>query len=82
MINAPPNNSVLSENGPPSQWWADWFKQVFRVCFAQSQAGTTAQRPTKGLYIGRRYFDTSLGANGRPVWYTGSVWVDSDGNSV
>jgi hypothetical protein len=41
--------------------------------------GTTAERPTQGLYAGLRYFDTTLG---KPIWYNGSNWVDATGATV
>lgn len=46
--------------------------QVFRICAAVGEFGPTAQRPTEGLWVGRPYFDTTLG---EPVWYDGSTWV-------
>jgi hypothetical protein len=42
--------------------------------------GTTALRPTPdfpGLY-----FDTTLAAAGKPIWWTGSDWVDATGTVV
>lgn len=45
--------------------WYSWLNQVFRICFAQQQSGTTALRPTTGLWIGRRYYDTTLS---KPIW--------------
>jgi hypothetical protein len=45
-------------------------------------ANTTANRPTTNLYIGRRYFDTSLG---KPIWLkqtSPAVWVDATGATV
>lgn len=42
--------------------------------------GTTAGRPATpsvGLY-----FDTTLAANGKPIFYTGTAWVDSAGTVV
>lgn len=43
-------------------------------------SGTTEQRPTRGAssadYKGLQYFDTTLG---KPIWYTGSKWVDATG---
>jgi hypothetical protein len=38
-------------------------------------SGTTAERPTVTL-IGFIYFDTDLG---KPVWWTGTKWVDAAG---
>jgi hypothetical protein len=43
------------------------------------QSGVTANRPDKVLWIGRRYFDTTLG---KPVYLKSinpSVWVDGVG---
>jgi hypothetical protein len=31
---------------------------------------------------GIMFFDTSLGANGKPIWFNGSVWVDATGTAV
>ena len=90
FISSPPTRGTIDEvdaEGNPvrvSQPWSAFFDRVFKVCFAQSQSGTTAQRPTVGLYPGRRYFDTSLGANGKPIWVdkSGAAWVLADGTSA
>lgn len=39
--------------------------------FANGQ-GTTAQRPTTMLYLGRRYYDTTLGI---PIFWNGTEWI-------
>ena len=64
-------------------WYVSW-QQSSGWITENSQAGTTAQRPTEKLYIGRRYFDTSLGAKGKPIWVDkdGTGWVDASGASV
>ena len=42
--------------------------------------GTTAQRPTTGLQMGKRYLDTTLGYT---IRYTGKSWVNpANGNVV
>lgn len=42
--------------------------------------GTTAERPiARFLAQGYQYFDTSLG---KPIWWNGSAWKDSAGNTV
>lgn len=46
---------------------------------ANLPAGTT--RPTDGLYVGMQFFDSAL-SPARPIWYTGSGWVDATGASV
>jgi hypothetical protein len=62
-----------------------WLNQVFIICFAQQQSGTTAQRPIAQLYVGRRYFDTTLGY---PVWVKSvnsshvATWVNGAGTAV
>jgi len=72
----------VPQSGPPnpSNWppWASWFKQVFLTCFSVQDSGTTAQRPSNlpadqsKLWVGRRYFDTTID---QPVWYDGTTWV-------
>lgn len=44
-----------------------------------NQNGNTASRPTAGRYIGKPYFDTALN---KPIWWNGTVWVDSAGTTV
>ena len=77
MINTPPFRDEWNGVG-----WQNWIMQVFNACFAVYQSGETAGRPTKGLWIGRPYFDTDLGT---PIWYdaNGSTgWCDSAGSAV
>lgn len=40
--------------------------------------GTMTERPT-GKTVGYQYFDTTLN---KPIWYTGTTWVDSTGATV
>jgi hypothetical protein len=58
--------------------WQEFFSSVyFSVTYLQ-QSGTTAERPTKGLYIGRPYYDTTLGYQicvnsvNPTVWHNGA----------
>jgi hypothetical protein len=41
--------------------------------------GPTGDRPDQGLRIGAMYFDTDLG---RPVWWNGSAWRNSEGQQA
>jgi hypothetical protein len=66
-------------DGNVSQAWAYWFNSLWQYSVTIGQSGTTAQRPVKGLFIGRSYFDTDLG---RPIWYQGVHWVDAAGAVV
>lgn len=84
-ISPPPTRGTvdeLDESGNPvriTRVWTTFFDRVFLICFAQSQAGTTAQRPTVGLYVGRRYMDLTLN---QPIWYTAGGWRDATGMLV
>lgn len=40
--------------------------------------GATASRPT-GSILGQQYFDTSVG---KPIYWSGSTWVDATGGAV
>jgi hypothetical protein len=45
--------------------------------------GTTAQRPTlTSLTQGYLYLDNTLDADGKPIWWNGSAWVDATGAIV
>lgn len=82
ILGTPPLRDPAGESW--SEPWRNWFTQAQTILFAQQQTGTTAQRPTKNLYPGRRYFDTSLGANGKPIWVNKAAtgWVLADGTAA
>ena len=45
--------------------------------------GTTANRPTlDSEQAGYQYLDTTLDADGKPIWWNGSAWVDATGATV
>lgn len=75
LVNSPPNDA----DTPPQ--WANWYMQVFRAAQMDYGSGTTVNRPTSDLRAGGRYFDTSLGANGKPIWLNKGCtgWVDATG---
>ena len=86
LINSPPTTAVDTLNGnqlaPPSEGWRAFFNAVFTICNALTTSGTTAQRPTTLLWIGRTYFDVTIGL---PIWIqsTGpTVWIDAAGTPV
>ena len=65
---------VLLEDGGTSQGIND----AKRAPIPLILSGNTASRPSS--YIrGGVYFDTTLG---KPIWYTGSAWVDATGTQV
>ena len=51
---------------------------LFRQQSAGTHNGATAARPG-GVNTGFMYFDTTLG---KPIWWSGSTWVDATGASV
>jgi hypothetical protein len=45
--------------------------------------GNTASRPTlTAAHVGAMHLDTTLGADGKPIWWTGTAWVDATGATV
>lgn len=45
--------------------------------------GNTASRPTlTAAHVGAMHFDTTLDADGKPIWWTGTAWVDATGATV
>ena len=83
LISDPPSTQLTDD---PSIWqgWASFFSSVSLLLGAITQSGTTANRPTKYLWVGRPYWDTSLAANGKPIWVNklGTGWVDATGAAV
>lgn len=76
----PPGKEIVAGEVPLKPW-AQWFTRVGARLAAVEQSGTTAQRPVTGLWIGRRYFDTTLG---KPVYVKSlgpTVWVDGAGTT-
>ena len=59
-----------------------WFAQAFMILFAAQQSGTTANRPTARLWIGRTYFDTTLTLPIFVKTISPVVWCDAAGNTV
>ena len=78
LFELPASGAVSAEDGPTRPWFP-WFRKVTDTCNSVRQSGTTAQRPTKNLWAGRPYFDTTLG---KPIWYEGPGWVDATGAAV
>ena len=75
----PGSTQVVGEDRMMSVAWGQWFTRVQAIVSSAQQSGTTAHRPTVGLWVGRRYFDTTLN---KPVYLRGirpNVWVDGVG---
>ena len=84
-INTPPIQQALTVTPTGAAWpkaWANWMSQAWAILAAVEQSGVTADRPTTNLWIGRTFFDTTIGL---PIWYDGNVvtgWIDAAGNQV
>jgi hypothetical protein len=52
--------------------------------FTDVRKNTTANRPSMATNrgIGYLYLDTTLDADGKPIWWNGSAWVDATGATV
>lgn len=85
-ITGPPLQSPIADaQGALGTAWQAWLSKLALIVNASVQSGTTANRPTQGLFTGRFYFDTSLAAGaGKPVWRnaTNTAWVDATGTVV
>lgn len=77
MIGPPPNN-----DGTVSTAFAKWFSKAYVLLFSIQNAGATDKRPTNDLFIGKFYYDQSLG---KPIWLhsvSPIVWHDASGTVV
>jgi hypothetical protein len=70
----PYNNLYLKQSGSGTSGW---------TLFGSTLKGTTANRPSGStVALGQLYLDTTLAANGKPIFWNGSLWVDYSGASV
>ena len=62
--------------------WAGWLSAAQTILSDIGNSGTTTQRPTTQLYVGKPYFDTTLGL---PIWMMApatNTWVNAAGAIV
>ena len=84
MIPTPPFNAALfDKDGKVTKVGSEWLNLIWLAANSLTEYGTTAQRPTANLWIGRPYFDTTLV---QPIWVSAVtpavVWVDATGTTV
>lgn len=81
-----PRGPIVDASGSLNPAWALWFSRIGGASNALRESGPTANRPTEGLWIGRPYFDTTLGydvhVNAVPAKPAPAVWVNSAGAPV
>lgn len=88
MISPPANQTAVQKTNQITSRdeidaaWQQFFTETFVGINAIQQSGTTAQRPTKNLWIGRPYFDTTLGYRIDLRSVKPNVWVNGAGVPV
>ena len=70
--NLPVNSTMVGKDGAPLPMWYRFFSNASKLLVALTQSGTTAQRPTSFLWIGRPYFNRTLVM---VEFWDGAVWV-------
>lgn len=80
-------NSSNAAAGSPTEYVCTNISDTTAVYALYRQRGarvsTTANRPSLAAWdSGLLYIDTTLVAAGKPIWWTGTAWVDSTGASV
>lgn len=75
----PASAPVTDGAGKVTQAWLAVFSRWHAIILSIQQSGPTAERPVSLLWVGRRFFDTTLG---HPVYLLSArpdVWVDAMG---
>jgi hypothetical protein len=75
----PTQRQVVSRDGIIDKDWYIFLTQVNNWITQNSQAGTTANRPSENLYNGRTYDDTTINIK---VTYINGAWRNGVGTSV
>ena len=78
-------NSSISNANPIDEWACivSGTPGSWRPVSFVTVKGATGSRPTLAAGdFGVQYLDTTLNANGQPIWWNGSAWVDSTGATV
>lgn len=77
----PKNTPLVDDQGMPTPSWQAVFARWHAIIITSQQSGPTAQRPIKGLYVGRQWYDETLN---KPVYFSAlpAVWRDAAGTIV
>lgn len=84
MLEKLPEHAPITLNYYFTQPWLQWLTKAWLFIATIGDHGTTAQRPVTNLFIGRTYFDDTLGL---PVFIKSvsagvAVWVNGAGSVV
>lgn len=74
-----PSDALIESGGRALAQFRVWLSDVTRIVNGLTSSGVTGDRPTTRLFVGRTYFDTTLGI---PIWYDGTNWINSAGTTV
>lgn len=75
----PSSPQFVDSDGIALTPWIQWIQRTHANARTLQQSGVTADRPDSLLWIGRYFFDTTLG---KPIWVKSvnpTVWVDGVG---
>jgi hypothetical protein len=79
----PDDTELVGPDGKLSMPWLQLLSRWQRIVTSLVQSGSTLNRPTKTLWLGRTYYDTTLS---KPIWVKqvrpSIVWVDASGTPV
>ena len=78
-LSLPPSAAPFDTAGSPTKEWVAWIQEAHGYISKHQGFNTTANRPINGMKTGDMFFDTTLV---KPIWYSGSGWVDATGASV
>ena len=82
MKTAPAGLNIAMAGKAPVRALPDWYNWMIAITDVANHvraSGITSKRPTTKLFVGRTFFDTTLG---KPIWYDGTNWVDATGATV
>lgn len=81
-MSLPDNDKAVTPDGELTAIWTRWASDIDKFVTAAKLSGTTANRPTNYLFIGRTYFDTTLGLTVSLKSVAPDVWVNGVGAAV
>ena len=84
-LNQAPDGALVDRNGTALPGYKAFLSALSAIIQALTLSGTTAQRPTALLWIGRPYWDSTLT---KPIWVKAvnasgvATWADATGATV
>lgn len=77
-----PAVAIYDREGRMHPSWAGWFTSAHQILQDTSASGPTTARPINALYVGKPFFDTTLGAPIHVKSVGPTVWVNGIGTVV